>query len=79
MDRLLTGHCAGAETYGRGSRVWAAPKGPIAHELWVVEGTNGIPVAMPSQEGADGECRDMAHPVKSEARKTVLKTVTAAL
>jgi len=40
----------------------------VVHDIKVVEGTNGFFVAMPSRKGADGEFRDVAHPITTETR-----------
>jgi len=40
----------------------------VVHDIKVVEGNNGYFVAMPSRKGADGEFRDVAHPLTTETR-----------
>ena len=40
----------------------------VVHDIKVVEGNNGYFVAMPSRKGADGEFRDVAHPITTETR-----------
>lgn len=40
----------------------------VVHDIKVVEGNNGYFVAMPSRKGADGEFRDVAHPINTETR-----------
>lgn len=40
----------------------------VVHDIKVVEGNNGFFVAMPSRKGADGEFRDVAHPITTETR-----------
>ncbi|MBC9783863.1 septation regulator SpoVG [Heliobacterium chlorum] len=47
----------------------------VIHEVKVVEGPNGIFVAMPSRRTADGKYRDIAHPVSPEARALVTSIV----
>ena len=39
------------------------------HELRIIEGNEGLFVAMPSRKAADGTFRDIAHPINVEARK----------
>lgn len=45
------------------------------HELRVVEGSNGLFVAMPSRKTQEGEYKDVAHPITSEARETIQRHV----
>lgn len=40
----------------------------VVHDIKVVEGNNGFFVAMPSRKGADGEFRNVAHPITTETR-----------
>ena len=48
----------------------------VVHDLRVIEGNNGLFVAMPSKRTADGEFRDIAHPINSEMRQHVQEEVT---
>ena len=41
------------------------------HELRIIEGENGLFVAMPSREKAEGGFRDIAHPINLETRRTI--------
>ena len=41
------------------------------HDIKVIEGDNGVFIAMPSRKGTDGEFKDIAHPINSDARKKV--------
>ena len=41
----------------------------VVHDVKVVEGQNGLFVAMPSRKMPDGEFRDIAHPISSSARR----------
>lgn len=43
----------------------------VVHDIKVVEGNNGYFVAMPSRKGADGEFRDVAHPITTETRNMI--------
>ncbi len=43
------------------------------HDIKIIEGENGLFIAMPSRKTADGEYRDIAHPISHEARE-VLQT-----
>lgn len=40
----------------------------IIHSVKVIEGSNGLFVAMPSREVGDGEYRDTAHPIDNDFR-----------
>ena len=40
----------------------------VIHDIKVIEGDKGLFIAMPSRKSADGEYRDIAHPIKSETR-----------
>ena len=37
----------------------------VVHDIKVVEGDKGLFIAMPSRKAADGEYRDIAHPINS--------------
>lgn len=43
----------------------------VVHDIKVIEGEKGLFVAMPSKKAADGEYRDIAHPINAEMRKLV--------
>jgi len=47
----------------------------VVHDVRVVEGQNGLFVAMPSRKTPDGEFRDIAHPITSEARERIQAAV----
>ena len=40
----------------------------VIHDIKVIEGVKGLFIAMPSRRAADGEFRDIAHPINSETR-----------
>ena len=40
-----------------------------------IDGDNGLFIAMPSQKRKDGEYKDIAHPIDSETRNMIQKTV----
>jgi len=50
----------------------------VIHDVRVVEGNNGLFVAMPSRKTPDGEFRDIAHPINSETRERMQKAVLEA-
>lgn len=43
----------------------------VVHELRVIEGDNGLFVAMPSRKRSSGEYKDIAHPINQETRKMI--------
>lgn len=47
------------------------------HELRIIEGREGLFVAMPSRKVPDGEFRDVAHPINLETREELEKQVLA--
>ncbi len=47
----------------------------VVHDIKVVEGNNGYFVAMPSRKGADGEFRDVAHPITTETRNMIQSAI----
>jgi stage V sporulation protein G len=40
----------------------------VVHDIRVIDGQNGLFVAMPSRKTADGQFKDIAHPINSEMR-----------
>jgi stage V sporulation protein G len=47
----------------------------VIHNVKVVEGQNGLFVAMPSSKTPSGEYRDIAHPINAEAREIIQSAV----
>ena len=47
----------------------------VVHDLRVIDGNNGMFVAMPSKRTADGEFRDIAHPINSDMIQHVQEEV----
>jgi stage V sporulation protein G len=43
----------------------------VVHDIKVIEGDKGLFIAMPSRKTADGEYRDIAHPINSETRENL--------
>ena len=41
----------------------------VIHELRIIEGDNGLFIAMPSRKLPEGEFKDIAHPINAETRK----------
>jgi stage V sporulation protein G len=40
----------------------------VVHDIKIIEGQNGMFIAMPSRKTPDGEYRDIAHPINSDMR-----------
>jgi len=40
----------------------------VVHDIKILEGENGLFIAMPSAKTADGNFRDITHPINAEAR-----------
>lgn len=47
----------------------------VVHDIKVIEGEKGLFIAMPSRKAADGEYRDIAHPINSETRDMIQSIV----
>jgi len=47
----------------------------VVHDIRVIDGNNGMFVAMPSKKTPDGEFRDIAHPISSVTRQKVQEAV----
>ncbi|MCD6435026.1 MAG: septation regulator SpoVG [Clostridiales bacterium] len=43
----------------------------VIHDIKIIEGQNGLFVAMPSRKVAEGDYRDIVHPINSETRKMI--------
>ena len=43
----------------------------VVHDIKVIEGEKGLFIAMPSRKAADGEYRDIAHPINSATRDMI--------
>lgn len=43
----------------------------VVHDIKVIEGEKGLFIAMPSRKAADGQYRDIAHPINSETRNKI--------
>ena len=50
----------------------------VVHDIKVIEGTESCFIAMPSRKTADGEYKDIAHPIKTEMREELIKVILAA-
>ena len=47
----------------------------VIHDIKLVEGFNGLFVAMPSRKGPDGVYRDIAHPIELETRQKISEMI----
>jgi stage V sporulation protein G len=43
----------------------------VIHELRIIDGKNGLFVAMPSRRMPNGEYKDVAHPINTETRNMI--------
>ena len=43
----------------------------VVHDIKVIEGEKGLFIAMSSRKAADGEYRDIAHPINSDTRNMI--------
>lgn len=50
----------------------------VVHDIKIIEGQNGLFVAMPSRKVGDSDYRDIAHPINSEMRSTLQEVIFAA-
>ncbi|OPJ55078.1 septation regulator SpoVG [Alkalithermobacter paradoxus] len=50
----------------------------VVHDIKIIEGQNGLFIAMPSRKVAEGEFRDIAHPINSQMRELLEKEVISA-
>ena len=47
----------------------------VVHDIKVIEGQNGLFIAMPSRKTQDGEFKDIAHPINTETREQIQKAI----
>lgn len=50
----------------------------VVHDIRVIDGNDGLFVAMPSKRTPDGEFRDVAHPINAGTRLKIQEAVLAA-
>lgn len=50
----------------------------VVHDIKVVEGEKGLFIAMPSRKGANGEYRDITHPINSDTRSKIQNIILEA-
>ena len=49
----------------------------VVHDIKVIEGQDKLFIAMPSRKTADGEFKDIAHPIHADMRESLQKAVLA--
>ncbi len=47
----------------------------VVHDIKVIEGEKGLFIAMPSKKAVEGEYRDIAHPINSDTRDRIQRTI----
>ena len=47
----------------------------VVHDIKIIEGEKGLFIAMPCRKAADGEYRDIAHPINSGTRERIQKLI----
>lgn len=47
----------------------------VVHDIKVIDGQDRLFIAMPSRKTADGEFKDIAHPINVEMREAIQKAV----
>ncbi len=47
----------------------------VVREIRVIEGQNGLFVAMPSRKTPSGEFKDIAHPINSDTRQLIQNAI----
>lgn len=50
----------------------------VVHDIRVIDGNDGLFVAMPSKRTPDGEFRDVAHPINAGTRQIIQDAVLGA-
>ena len=49
----------------------------VVHDIKIIEGQNGLFIAMPSRKMNEGDFRDIAHPILSETRNKIKDAIFA--
>ena len=50
----------------------------VVHDIKVIEGQNGLFIAMPSRKTPDGEFKDIAHPINTDTREKIQESILKA-
>ena len=49
----------------------------VVHDIKIIDGQNGMFIAMPSRRTPDGEFKDIAHPINIDTRKVLQDAILA--
>ncbi|MCQ2586696.1 MAG: septation regulator SpoVG [Treponema sp.] len=49
----------------------------VVHNVKIIEGNNGVFIAMPSRKTSNGEYKDVAHPINVEFRNSLQEKILA--
>ena len=49
----------------------------VVHDIKIIDGQNGLFIAMPSRKMGEGDFRDIAHPLTSETRNRIKDAIFA--
>ena len=47
----------------------------VVHDIKIIEGQNGLFIAMPSKKMGEGDFRDIAHPINSNTRERIQREI----
>ncbi|WP_090442403.1 septation regulator SpoVG [Natronincola peptidivorans] len=47
----------------------------VVHDIKIIEGQNGLFIAMPSRKMGEGDFRDIAHPINSDTRTKIQEAI----
>ncbi|WP_129600893.1 septation regulator SpoVG [Anaerophilus nitritogenes] len=47
----------------------------VVHDIKIIEGQNGLFIAMPSRKIGEGDFRDIAHPINSQTRERLQQKI----
>ena len=47
----------------------------VVHDIKIIEGQNGLFIAMPSRKTPDGEFKDIAHPINTDTREKIQTSI----
>ena len=50
----------------------------VVHDIKVIAGKDGLFISMPSKKTADGDHKDIAHPINTQTREDIKAAVLAA-
>lgn len=47
----------------------------VVHDIKIIDGQNGLFIAMPSRKTPDGEFKDIAHPINTSTREKIQNAI----